>query len=427
MTLPLGQPVAPLRRRVERPGPAEDVQASGERRRAARALLLHPLLLAEGPQADEFRLVRRHRDDLERLFAEGLGYRLVVEPRAARLFKAGLGRDGSRPLRRRTRERQPVTPRTYALLCLVLAALTRSKEQLLLDELVAEVRSALTESGLDVDLDAAVDRRAMHAALLALVDLGVLVERDGDLSRWAEDARAQSLLDVSRERLRLLVAAPLSSVSGPDDLLDAAALPSAAGGARVAVRRRLLESPVLSVTDLPADQAEWWSRNRNREREWLRDKFGLELELRAEGALAVDAEGELTDIAFPGTGSGRHVALLLLERLVTAVRDRACGADLAVRVWWPVADEVLAKSLSEVRAEFGAGLRRAHREDLGVMRREALGVLCAAGLVREVPVSAGQAPSHLWEVHAAGARYAARPELLAAGAGGERSLFDEGD
>ncbi len=302
---------------------AEDAQAVAERRTALRALLLHPLMTADGPHAEELLLVRRHREHLQRLFAEGLGYRLVVEPKAARLFKAGLGRDASRPLRRKTSagRGRPFGPRGYALLCLTMAALTRCPAQLLLDELVAQVRSAVADAGLHVDLDTVADRRALAAALAVLVELGVLVERDGDLARFADDASAQSLLDVRRDRLRLLVAAGLSGAQSPQDLLDAAALPSAAGGARVAVRRRLLESPVLSVSDLTADQAEWWSRNRNREREWLRDNAGLELELRAEGALAIDPEEQLTDVAFPGTGSARHAALLVLERLADAARE----------------------------------------------------------------------------------------------------------
>ena len=228
-----------------RPDPRAGMSEDDERRTALRALLLHPMLTDDGPHADALLLVRRHREHLERLCAEGLGYRLVVEPRVARLFKAGLGRDGSRPLRRRLSQGRgrPFDPRGYALLCLLLAALTRSPAQLLLDELVAQVRSAVADAGLAVDLDGVADRRALAAALGTLLELGVLAERDGDLARWVEDGTTQSLLDVRRERLRLLVRAGLAGADGPQDLLDAAALPSAAGGARVAVRRRLLESP----------------------------------------------------------------------------------------------------------------------------------------------------------------------------------------
>ncbi|MFP5336024.1 MAG: TIGR02678 family protein [Actinomycetes bacterium] len=402
--------------RVERPGPAVDVQAAEERRRAARALLLTPLLHGDtDDQAAALRLVRRHREELTRLFADGLGYRLVVEPGAARLFKAGLGHDSSRPLQRRNG--RPFTPRGYALLCLTLAALTRCRSQLLVDELVAEVRSTASDAGLDVDLDAIADRRALHGALLVLVELGVLRERDGDLEHWAEQ-RTLSLLDVRRDRLALLVSAPLGAASGPEELLDVAALPSASGGARVAVRRRLVESPVLSTADLTEDQAEWWRRNRNREREWFGDRLGLQLELRAEGALAVDPDDELTDVPFPGTGSTRHLALLWLERLVDLAREDARRAEPGDRTWRPVDADVTDREGDAVLAEWGSGFKRDHREDHARAKADATAVLTGAGLVR---VDA----TGTWWLHAAAARYAARPTLSATAPSGEASLFDD--
>ncbi len=380
----------PLVLRVERPTAIEDPQAVAERRTAARALLRTPLLTADGPGADDLLLVRRHRDELERLFAEGLGYRLLVEPRAARLFKAGLGRDATRPLRKRLArgEGRPFDPRAYALLCLTLAALTRCPAQLLVDELVTHVRSALADTDLAVDLDRPGDRRALAAALLTLLELGVLVERDGDLAGWADGADATSLLDVRRDRLRLLVAASLSGATGPDDLLATAALPSAAGGARVAVRRHLLERPVLSTADLPQEQAEWWSRNRHREAEWFRDRFGLELELRAEGAIAVDPDDELSDVTFPGAGSQKHAALLLLEHLVRDARDREDDAVSAQAV-----DEALAR----VVKDHGRGLRKAYA-DADVLRADVLEVLAQVALL--VPDGDG------FRLHPAAARYA---------------------
>ncbi len=400
--------------RVERPAPAEDVQVTAERRRAARALLRTPLLHADGPGADDLRLVRRHRGELERLFADGFGYRLVVDPGAARLFKTGLGRDATRPLRRRGGK--PFTPRMYALLCLTVAALGRGKSQMLVDELVAQVRSAAVDAGLDIDLDAIADRRALYAALSALVDLGVLHERDGDLEHWA-DQRTASLLDVRRDRLGLLVSAVLGGAEGPTDLIDTAALPSAAGGARVAVRRGLVESPVLSVDSLTEEQAEWWRRNRNREREWFADRLGLQVELRAEGAVGIDPEGELTDVEFPGGGSGRHLALLLLEALVARLRPGAREAAAPERVWRRVEPGEVTAVAAEVMAEWGAGLKREHRENTDAAFAEARQALVDFGLVRAEPDGG-------WLVHAAAARYAVSA-TLAEPAGDQPSLFQE--
>jgi uncharacterized protein (TIGR02678 family) len=413
----LPEPVVPtVRRRVERPSPAEDLHATMELRQAARALLRRPLLHdSVDEQADELRLVRRHRDDLTRLFAEGLGYRLVVEPGVARLFKSGLGRDPGRPLLRRSGK--AFSPRGYALLCLTVAALTRAKRQLLVDELVAEVRAAAVDAGVDVDLDSVGDRRALHAALLALVGLGVLTERDGFLDHWA-DQRTLALLDVRRDRLALLVAAPVGSAGGVDELLDVAALPSAAGGARVAVRRALVESPLLSVTDLPEEQADWWRRNRNRERDWFHDRLGLDVELRAEGAVAIDRTDEMTDVTFPGAGSVRHFALLWLERLVSVARDEARAADVTDRVWRLLGPAQVDQAASEVFDEWGAGLRREHRDDAARARADARELLVAIGLVR-LHVDGS------WLVHAAAARYAPVPALAEAAASGEASLFDD--
>lgn len=400
--------------RVERPAPADDVQAVAERRRAARHLLRHPLITQSGPHSDELRLIRRHRAELTRLFAEGLGYRLVVEPHAARLLKAGLGRDAAKPLRKRSGA--PFTPRAYALLCLTLAALTRCRSQLLVDELVAQVRSAAADAGLDVDLDAGPDRRALHAVLTHLVGIGVLHERDGDLEHWA-DQHAQSLLDVRQELLPLLVSAPLSSAAAPDDLLTASALPSAAGGARVAVRRRLIERPVLSVEDLPDDQAEWWRRNRNREREWFADRFGLELELRAEGAAVLDPDDWLTDDDFPGRGSTKHLALLLLAELTAHART-ATGRPGSP--WREVCADVVVTARDAVLGRWREGLRRDHREEPEKATDGAIDVLVSFGLVRR-----GDGGSVL--VHAAAARYAVRTTLTDASASGEASLFDLAD
>lgn len=397
---------------IEWPKPAEDVYAAAERRRAARALLTTPLLDGDGPNAEAFRLVRRHRAELTRMFADGLGYRLAVDPRAARLFKPGLGRDTSRPLRKTNDV--PFPPRAYALLCLMVAALTMARQQLLIDELVAAIRSAAAEAELDIDLDRIGDRRALYAALVALIRFGVLRERDGDLERWTSDGRTATLLDVRRDRLALLVSAPLASSATPEQLLETAALPSAAGGARVAIRRRLAESPVLSTAELPDEYAEWWRRNRNRERDWFRDRFGVELELRAEGAIAVDSDDELTDIAFPGGGSTKHFALLLLGSLVDRVRGRAEGT------WAPIAADELDAACAEVFGEWSRGLRREHRERPDLVRREALALLSSLGLI-------AAADDGSVRLHAAAARYAPRPALETALASpapaGDQPLF----
>lgn len=406
--------------------PSIDPQDLAERQRAARALMLRPLLTAHGPDRDDFRLVRRHQGELTRMFVDGLGYRLQVDPSSARLFKSGLGADPSRPLRRRSGA--PFTPRAYAFFCLTLAALTRSRSQLLVDELVQQVRSAAVDAGMEIDLDGVADRRALHAALLVLVGLGVLAERDGDLEHWV-DQRTQSLLDVRRDLLGQLVSAPLSAATGPQDVLEQAALPSAVGGARHATRRRLLESPLLTVTDLTEEHAEWWRRNRNRERDWYDTRFGLQLELRAEGALLVDPDDSFTDEAFPGADRTRQLALLVLERLA----DAAMAGGVADGVgrgsespgerpqpgpaWRALPSSTALRLAHEVHRTWADRLRRDQREDPDGAVGDALDVLVRFGLVRR--------EGEELLVHAAATRYAPQVTLAESRASGERSLFDE--
>ena len=76
-----------------RPAAAPDLLAEADVRSAARSLLHTPLLHAAA-HPDELGLVRRHRDELTRLFGDGLGYRLAVEPGLARLLQdwPGAGR-----------------------------------------------------------------------------------------------------------------------------------------------------------------------------------------------------------------------------------------------------------------------------------------------------------------------------------------------
>jgi uncharacterized protein (TIGR02678 family) len=384
---------------------------------------------------DELRLVRRHRHALTRFFSESLGYRLTVDPAGARLFKAGLGRDGTRPLRR-GRAGVPFSPRAYALLTLTIAALTRLKTQLLVDELVAAVRSTAVEAGIEVDLDAIGDRRALHAALFALVRLGALSERDGDLEHWAEE-RTQSLLDVHRDVLGLLVAAPLSTMESVDDLLAPAKVSSAAGGARVATRRRLVESPILSTCELAEDHAEWWARNRNREREWYLDQLGLEVELRAEGALALDPDESLTDLEFPGRGRTSHLALLVLEVLAQEAKWSGGSGQSDLTAWHRISAARVSAIAKPVVAKWSSGLRRDQREDPEAAVDECLRLLESVGLVRRQladsdggagadDVARSDGGGAGWSVHVAACRYRPAAELVDRSGSGELSLFDVG-
>lgn len=391
---------------LDRPGDAADLREAAERRQAMRALLATPLLHAGGPQetdrnAQDLLLVRRHREAVTAEFANGLRYRLIVEPAGARLVKTGLGPDGSRPLRRPARggvAGRAFTPRGYALLMVTLAVLMRVRSQLMLAELVGEIRSAAADVDIAIDLDSAVDRRLLHTVLLVLIDFGVVLEQDGDLEHWAENSAAQSLLEVSMERLGLLLAVPMPTGISTTDILNPAPLSSGAGGARIATRRMLAESPLLTTEDLDPEYREWWARTRFQQVDWFDRVLGLRLELRAEGALAIDPDEELSDEQFPGTGTVRHAALLVLVELSAEIRERSRTSTGRSSAWWAVSDEALQGCVDAVVAEHRKGFRKEYREDPVALRVEIIALLGRMGLLR--------AAGSDWFVHAAAGRYA---------------------
>ncbi len=122
---------------------------AGERRIAARHLLISPILTA-ARQSAELDLVRRHAGALKSMFASQLGYALVVESTFARLVKAPLPASAPvRPARRATDDR-PFTAATYVHLALACAALLAPGvgEQILISALVDQIRADAAEQSI---------------------------------------------------------------------------------------------------------------------------------------------------------------------------------------------------------------------------------------------------------------------------------------
>ncbi|MFF0557886.1 DUF2398 family protein [Streptomyces sp. NPDC004266] len=126
---------------------AHDVALAAGRRCAARLLLAHPLVTSDGPHSELFPLIRRHADWLGKRFQQVLGYRLMVDSSYTRLFKAGLGTDAGHRMKRSTGT--SLTPHTYACLTVALSVLVTAPEQLLLSQLVADVRAAAADAGIE--------------------------------------------------------------------------------------------------------------------------------------------------------------------------------------------------------------------------------------------------------------------------------------
>ncbi|MEU0673565.1 TIGR02678 family protein [Streptomyces sp. NPDC006172] len=346
---------------------AHDVALAAERRTAARLLLAHPLVTSTGPHSDTFPLVRRHADWLTQRFQQVFGYRLLVEASYARLFKAGLGPGSGRRLERPSTG-TPFSPRTYAYLTLALSVLVTAPEQLLLSQLVADLRAAAVDAGIEItDAGRQAERRTLAAALRQLVDWGVLVETEGHVTAVAEDRAGDALLTVDRDIARAVVAGPLAQSRDGADLVRRAADPGF-GGPRTYVRRRLVETPVVHLDDLTDAEREWLRTRQRREAQAFSELLGLEAEIRAEGIALVDADDELTDLHLPGTGTVAQAALLLVGRLVDRLRPEdaghpAVGGRLVIGV--PVPDGLLPAVLDELIEEYGGrgNWQRGHLQD----------------------------------------------------------------
>ncbi|MGW5731778.1 MULTISPECIES: TIGR02678 family protein [Streptomyces] len=329
-----------------------DVALAAERRTAARLLLAHPLIASDGPHADLFPLIRRHADWLGKRFQQVLGYRLLVDSSYARLFKAGLGTGSGHRLKRSTGT--PFTPHTYACLALALSVLVTAPEQMLLSHLVAEIRAAAADAGIELEeTGRAAGKRTLVAALRQLVDWDVLIETEGHVAALAQEAGGEALITIDRELARVVVAGPLSQAWNGADLVRRAADPGF-GGPRTYVRRMLVETPVVHLDELTDAERDWLRTRQRREAQAFFELLGLEMEIRAEGVALVDPEEELTDLHLPGTGTVAQAALLLAERLVKRLRPHepghpATGGTLVIGVAVPdgLVDEVLAELITE--------------------------------------------------------------------------------
>lgn len=338
--------------------------------RCARTLLRRPLLRADGPDGDLLPLVFRHRNALHDLFASLLGYRLVVQRRYARLYKAGPGADP-------TRGEAGLSPRGYAYVALTMAALTGVGRQVLLSRLVSEVRAAAVEAGIEV-VDDLGDRRALTAALRHLLALGVITETEGSVSTWAGDAVTEALITVDTDVLGHLLAGPVGEVASPDELIEKAAEAGPAGMEQTtehAVRRRLVENPVVLHADLPPEQAAWLKKHQRRESLLLDRCFGLVTESRLEGIAVTDPEEYLTDLAFPSTGTVARVALLSLPELLAENEPREDGRH-------PVSRQRLQQICEELVESYPAAWSKQATEDIDGLVDEVLELLVNTGLAR---------------------------------------------
>lgn len=353
-------------------------QLAEEQQRAVRLLLAHPFVADSRPDPEAFALVRRHARELQRWFAEQLGYRLVVDSELARLHKRPAPGARLRPLR--TQSQAPFDPRRYALLCLVLAALERLEVQTVLSELAEQVAllAASEEEVRRLNLESHAERQAFVDAVRWLVEIGVLTLADGEDTAFLE-GRGDALYDIHNRRLSQLLTAPvpLEPPRDPEELA-ADVYPDTEEGAnrrsRHRLMRRLVEEPVLYLRDLDEGERTYLTLQRHYLAGQVTSRTGLAVEVRREGLAAVDPAGRLTDLAFPASGTVSHAALLLSEHLADCGRS-ANGSPAFVP------EEELRATLRSLLERYGHLWSGAYRDDPGRLLAEALERLEHLGLI----------------------------------------------
>jgi uncharacterized protein (TIGR02678 family) len=360
-------------------------QHAADLRKAARALLREPLLLARGRHADAYRLVRRHSAELREWFARNTGWSLRCDAESARLRKTpGVLTDPTHPAREATRSSAPFTRRRYVLLCLTLAALERSEAQIALgriaDQVVLEAADPhLADAGIRFTLDRRDERLDLAAVVRLLLHLGVLRRVAGD-----EDAYVSGAGDVLYDVDRRVMAGLLATRRGPStvqaagfedrlaELVAETALDSddlRFRAMRHTLTRRLLDDPVLYYDELSDAERAYLTRQRGFLTARITELTGLVAEVRAEGIAMVDPDDWLTDVRMPEQGTRGHVTLLLAEHLA-----QADG---------PVTTADLMRRLRELVTEHGGFWAKSARDPgaAGELVEQAVVRLTALGLV----------------------------------------------
>ncbi|MFE3661729.1 TIGR02678 family protein [Streptomyces sp. NPDC059164] len=364
-------------------------QHAAELRKAARALLKQPLLLARGRYADEFRLARRHASELREWFDRNTGWALQVDTEAARLHKSpGVLTDPTHPARNTARGAAPFTRRRYVLLCLALAALERGEAQIALgrlaDHIVLDAADPrLVATGIEFALEHRDERLDLAAVVRLLLDLGVLRRVAGD-----EEAYVSGAGDVLYDVERRVLAGLLASRRGPstvhaeafDDRLAELVAETALDSDELRFRamrrsltRRLLDDPVLYYADLSDAELGYLTRQRGFLTARITELTGLVAEVRAEGVAMVDPEDDLTDLRMPEQGTYGHITLLLAEHLAAADG--------------PVDPDALALRVRELASQHGGFWSKSAREP-GMetdLVEQAVDRLAALGLVSRTP------------------------------------------
>jgi uncharacterized protein (TIGR02678 family) len=404
---------------------------SAELRKAARALLLRPVLTATGPRRDDYLLVRKHARELTAWFGTNAGWRLTVDSEVARLRKVLTDTaDATRPARD-VKSGTPYTRRRYVVFALALSVLERAESQTTLGRLADSVVSSAADpvfraAGIEFTLATREERSDMVAVVRLLIELGVLRRVAGSEDAFLAEA-GDALYDIERRVLGAVLATPAgpSTVSAPSTHERLAALAEQPllttdelrnRHSRRSITRLLLDDPVLYYSDLSDDERAYLTGQRRAITDRITETTGLVAEVREEGIAMVDPDDQLTDLRMPEAGTSGHVTLLVAEHLAaiggpterSAVIDHVAKLAVEHRTHWrKTATEAggeVALAESALDRLVGLGLLRRDGDrvhPLPALHRYAVGQPIRPPVAAVAPYAA--AP------HAANARHAAAP------------------
>lgn len=300
--------------------------------KAARTILMFPLITEVFPNSEALPLVRRWATPLAEDLTELFGYRLELTPSTARLLRVKDRLDSGHPAVTATASPRPFDRRRYAYLTLAVAVLGRSGQQLALSELAERVAAETGRiDGLELSPEKAADRAAFVDAVAWLELRGAVRLADGNAKRWADDPSAgEALYDIDRDVVRALyrptrVLQHIDSVTALLARAEAVSRDTVRKESAQRVRRALVEYPVVYYDAVaPADRG--LLRNASAAAD-VAELTGLAIERRSEGVALLDTSGAFSDRRFPGPGTVPQVALLLANLIADRVLD-VDAADL---------------------------------------------------------------------------------------------------
>lgn len=335
-----------------------------------------------GPAAT---LARRHRRELSTLFREDLGWQIIAEDHGAvrALCQPGAGHV---PRGLATYSGREFDPQRYALTFLVLAGLEAAGSRTTLTVLFDDVRDRAGDiDGLDFDHNQASHRRAFVHAVQAVTSLGVLELADGAEETFARNGEGDALYRVVRTQLTRVLATskPPSLAARSSDAVGENLYTDTEDARkrrrRHRITRALVAEPILYRGDLTGDELAYFASQEKRIRKLLAERFGLILETRAEGWVAVDPEGTLTDQRFPAISAARAAGLAIVDAA------RARRGHNGNEVTWTTGE--LHELTAGLGDQFGASwtIDPADPEAVARVTDDAVDVLVAMRLARREP------------------------------------------